>query len=69
MKCMFCGGEMEKKHVPYSVDRRGYHLYIREVPANVCSLCGEHYFEEDEVDRIQNIIELLEQNIEKLNAA
>ena len=31
MKCMMCNGEMEKKNVPYSVDRKGYHLYIREV--------------------------------------
>jgi len=37
MKCMFCSGEMEKRKVPYSVDRKGYHLYIREVPAYVCS--------------------------------
>ncbi len=69
MKCMFCGGEMEKKNVPYSVDRKGYHLYIREVPAYVCSQCGESYFEEDEVGEIQDIIKSLERHIEKLKVA
>ena len=69
MKCMFCNGEMEKRNVPYSVDRKGYHLYIREVPAYVCSQCGENYFEEDEVGEIQDIIRSLEQHIEKLKVA
>lgn len=69
MKCMFCSGEMEKRKVPYSVDRKGYHLYIREVPAYVCSQCGENYFEEDEVGEIQDIIKSLEQHIEKLKVA
>ena len=58
-----------KKKIPYSVDRKGYHLYIREVPAYVCSQCGENYFEEDEVGEIQDIIKSLEQHIEKLKMA
>jgi len=41
---------MEKKNVPYSVDRKGYHLYICEVQAYVCTQCGEKYFDEHEVD-------------------
>ncbi|MEK6577201.1 MAG: YgiT-type zinc finger protein [Nitrospirota bacterium] len=69
MKCMLCGGEMEKKNVPYSVDRKGYHLYLREVPAYVCSQCGENYFEEDEIEEIQVIIKTLEKHIEKLKVA
>ncbi|MEK6699697.1 MAG: YgiT-type zinc finger protein [Nitrospirota bacterium] len=69
MKCMMCNGEMEKKNVPYSVDRKGYHLYIREVQAYVCTQCGEKYFDEHEVDDIQTIIKTVEQKIEKLKAA
>lgn len=69
MKCMFCGGEMEKKNVPYSIDRRGYHLYLREVPACVCSQCGENYFEEEDVEEIQVIIRTIEQHIDKLKVA
>ena len=69
MKCMHCKGEMERKTVPYSVDRKGYHLYIREIPALVCSQCGEKYFDEHEVEDIQSIIKTLEQRIEKLQAA
>ncbi|TAN41519.1 MAG: YgiT-type zinc finger protein [Nitrospirae bacterium] len=69
MKCLQCNGEMEKGTVPYSVDRKGYHLYLRDIPAFVCSQCGEKYFPEDEVDAIQSVIKTLEQQIDKLKAA
>ncbi|GMT49540.1 MAG: hypothetical protein IEMM0008_1079 [bacterium] len=66
MKCLFCQDEMEKEKVPYSVDRKGYHLYIHEIPAYVCSQCGEKHFAEEEVEQIQGMIRTLEQNLEKL---
>lgn len=69
MKCMMCNGEMDKKAVPYSVDRKGYHLYLREIPAWVCSQCGEKYFGESEIDLIQHAIRTLELDINKLKAA
>ncbi|MEW6417930.1 MAG: YgiT-type zinc finger protein [Nitrospirota bacterium] len=69
MKCMLCGGEMEKKNVPYSLDRKDYHLYIREIQAYTCNQCGEKYFSENEVEEIQLIIKTLEQHIGKLKAA
>ena len=46
MKCLLCNGEMEKAAVAYSVDRKGYHLFIEKFPAYVCSQCGEKYFDE-----------------------
>jgi YgiT-type zinc finger domain-containing protein len=69
MKCLLCQGEMEKKTVPYSVDRRGYHLYVREIPAYVCTQCGEKYFDEVEINNLQEIIHGIEERLEKLNAA
>ncbi|MBI4649991.1 YgiT-type zinc finger protein [Candidatus Desantisbacteria bacterium] len=33
---------MEKSTVSYTVDRKGYHLFIEKIPANVCSQCGEN---------------------------
>ncbi len=35
MKCLLCKGEMEKATVSYTVDRNGYHLFIKEIPASV----------------------------------
>ncbi|MEW6326525.1 MAG: YgiT-type zinc finger protein [Thermodesulfobacteriota bacterium] len=52
MKCLYCGGEMEKISSTYTVDRKGYHLFLGHIPAYVCSRCGEKYFGEEEIDAI-----------------
>lgn len=69
MKCIYCQGETERKMVKYTVDRNGYHLFIREVPANVCMQCGERYFDEEEVGEIQDMIESMDEKVEKVRMA
>ena len=69
MKCLLCKGEMEKATVSYTVDRSGYHLFIKEIPAYVCIQCGEKYFEEKEVDAIQNMIKALEEKLQSISVA
>ena len=68
MKCMHCQGKMIKAAAPFHVDRKGYHLTLDVVPAWVCWQCGEVYFDEPEVDSIQEIIKTLEDRTEKLTA-
>ncbi|MEK6681957.1 MAG: type II toxin-antitoxin system MqsA family antitoxin [Nitrospirota bacterium] len=63
MKCLLCKGEMEKETVAYTVDRKGYHLFLEKIPAYVCSQCGERYFEEKEVDAIQDMIKTFEEKL------
>ncbi len=60
MKCIHCQGEMKRGTTPLHVDRKGCHLLLDAVPAWVCSQCGEPFFEEAEVDAIQNLVELVE---------
>lgn len=69
MKCLLCKGEMEKTFVAYTVDRKGYHLFIERLPGHVCSQCGERYFEEKEVAAIQNMIRTLEEKIHDISVA
>jgi hypothetical protein len=33
MKYLLCSGEMEKAKVAYTVNRKGYHLFIEKIPA------------------------------------
>lgn len=66
MKCLYCNGKMEQATSTYTVDRKGYHLFIKDIPAYVCSRCGEKHFEEEEVGAIQNVIKNLEAEIEKI---
>lgn len=66
MKCLYCSGEMEKSNISYSIDKKGYHIYLEKIPAYVCSQCGEKYFEEKEVDAIQNMIKSFESKLEEI---
>ncbi len=56
MKCHYCKGRMESGKTSYTIDRKGYLLVINEVPALICQQCGEPYFNEEEVEMIQNLI-------------
>ena len=68
MKCIHCQGEMQRRAAPFHVDRKGYHLVFDAVPAWVCSQCGEPYFEQAEVESIQEAIQGLDTQAEKLAA-
>ena len=69
MKCMHCQGEMKKGSAPFHIDRQEYHLTLDAVPARVCQQCGEVYFDEPEVDSIQEIIRAVEDRTKKLTVA
>ncbi|MFW6162235.1 MAG: YgiT-type zinc finger protein [Planctomycetota bacterium] len=69
MTCMYCKGRMERGTAPFQIDRKGYHLTLEEVPAWVCTQCGEPYFEKREVDRIQAAISEIDRRAEQLAAS
>ena len=60
---------MKRGIAPFHVDRKGYHLTMDRIPAWVCSQCGEAYFDEAEVDAIQETLRALDQQSEKLAAS
>ena len=66
MKCIHCQGSMEKGTAPLHIDKTGCHLQLDAVPAWVCTQCGEVYFEEKEVDTIQDLIASVERRAESL---
>jgi YgiT-type zinc finger domain-containing protein len=44
MRCIVCKhGETEPGRVTISVERQGSVVVIRDVPADVCTTCGEEY--------------------------
>jgi len=69
MKCLHCQGQMTKGAAPFHIDRQKYHLTLDAVPAWVCQQCGEVYFDEPEVDSIQEIIRAVEDRAKKLSVA
>jgi len=68
MKCIYCQGTMERGFSPFHISRKGYHLSLNEVPAWVCGQCGEAYFEEKEVELIQDMIRVIEEHSERMKA-
>jgi YgiT-type zinc finger domain-containing protein len=58
---------MKRSTTPFHVDRKGCHLVLDAVPAWICKQCGEAYFEEKEVDAIQELVRSLEQKAQALS--
>jgi YgiT-type zinc finger domain-containing protein len=61
MKCIRCQGKMKRRTVPLHLDHKACHVTLGAVPAWVCGQCGEEYFEEREVDAIQDLLKSVEQ--------
>ena len=55
---------MKKGKTTYTINKKGYHLLIDEVPAWICEQCGEPYFEGDVVDAIQKLVGGLDVRVE-----
>jgi YgiT-type zinc finger domain-containing protein len=68
MECIYCKGTLMRKRVPYTVVRRGYQLIISDVPAWVCSQCGESMFDEETVEAVQSILSEVDSRVETLVA-
>lgn len=66
VKCMYCQGEMVRGSAPFHIDRKDAHVSLDNVPAWVCTQCGEAYFEEAEVDAMQELIRAVDEQTEKL---
>ena len=66
MNCLHCKAKMERGTAPFHIDRKGYHLVLDTVAAWVCRQCGEVYFDESEVDTIQQVIQVIDRQTEKL---
>jgi YgiT-type zinc finger domain-containing protein len=56
MKCVFCRGTLETKLIRYVHEYKGAVIIVENVPAEVCSQCGEPLLHPDVVERIQRIV-------------
>ena len=63
MKCFHCQGELRRGNTTYTINRRSYHVIIDDVPAWICSQCGEPLFDEKQVDAIQRLIRVMDKDV------
>jgi YgiT-type zinc finger domain-containing protein len=69
MKCFHCQAELHRGTATFTDSRKGYVLVLQDVPAWVCSQCGEPLFEEAAVEGIQAVLNTLDEQVQKLHQA
>jgi HTH-type transcriptional regulator/antitoxin MqsA len=52
MHCVFCGGKVISKHVTFIYEHDEQLLVIKNVPAEVCTACGERTYAPEITDEI-----------------
>ena len=50
----------------WPLDRKGSHLVLDNVPAYICRQCGEVYFAEAEVDALQQAMQAVDKQVERI---
>lgn len=55
-KCTFCGGELEERVVTHPQSYQGKIYILENVPAEVCSQCGEVLLRPEILERMQQLV-------------
>jgi len=56
MKCLDCKhGTLEKGTTTVSYDREGCTVVIKDVPADICNVCGAWYLSEEMTEQVTEI--------------
>jgi YgiT-type zinc finger domain-containing protein len=66
MTCFRCKGDTEQKLKTHAVTLDKCVIIVKNVPALVCSQCGEAYFADDVMQRLESIIDKLENIIKEV---
>jgi YgiT-type zinc finger domain-containing protein len=60
--CPFCGGCKKQGTTIFTVDMRDTLVVVRNVPATICSLCGNAWLNDQVAENIENIVEEAKNN-------
>ena len=67
MRCSICkDGETKPGVATVTLERGGVTLLIRNVPAEICDVCGEKYYSEAAVGKMRRELEAAEKAGEEL---
>ena len=55
--CPLCGGEKEPGSTTFTADLKSGVLVVRNVPAMVCSMCGEDWIEDQTAAMLERLVE------------
>ena len=66
MKCFMCKGNTEHKCKTHAITLEECVIIVKNVPSLVCSQCGETYFEDDVMAKLERIVDRLESIIKEV---
>lgn len=66
MRCSHCQAELKRGTATFTDSRNGYVIALQDIPAWVCTQCGEPMFDTDAVSGIQDLLRAVDERIEKL---
>jgi len=66
MKCIYCQAEMKRGTTMFHIDRKHVHVSLDKAPAWVCPQCGEAYFEERDIELMQDMIRTIERQAQAM---
>ena len=68
MRCSHCQSELKRGTATFTDSRNGYVIVLQDIPAWVCTQCGEPLFDPDAVSGIQDVLRALDERVEKFRA-
>ena len=66
MTCFFCKGNTEQKLKTHAITLEKCVIIVKNVPSHVCTQCGEVYFTDDVVRKLEAITDKLESIIKEV---
>ena len=64
--CPLCGGHKKEGTTTFTVDMEDTLVVVRNVPATVCSLCGNEWLSDEVASNIEHIVEEAKRNHRQL---
>jgi len=56
-RCQLCGGDVDKGTTTFTVDYGAGLIVLRNVPAQVCTLCGESWIDDHTAAKLEKIVQ------------
>ena len=66
MICFYCKGDTEQKLKTHAATLEKCVIIVKNVPAHVCKQCGEVYFTDDVVQKLETIVDRFESIIKEV---
>ncbi len=66
MTCFICKGDTQEKIKNYVADLENCVIIVKNVPALVCAQCGEVYYTDGVVKKLEKIVDRLEKIVEEV---